>query len=169
MFIIYKVYTNKTGIYNYITTTYESLKFFLNEHLITPLKTIYTSTFESRSSESAYENSQLNYTNSKKILEEMLEEYGRQHAGTLAQVNNISVEEFLATLNERARNEDMNVVMKNYQQELNSPIRSALLGDLIKGIHSKLIRSIDFHVCWFRYIDSSTKSQSRWRRFNHTN
>ncbi|CAF1684466.1 unnamed protein product, partial [Adineta ricciae] len=30
--------------------------------------------------------------------------------------------------------EDMNVVMKNYQQELNSPIRSALLGDLIKGI-----------------------------------
>ncbi|CAF0983277.1 unnamed protein product [Adineta ricciae] len=134
MFIIYKVYTNKTGIYNYITTTYESLKFFLNEHLVAPLKTIYTSTFESHSSESAYENSQLNYTNSKKILEEMLEEYGRQHAGTLAQVNNVSVEEFLATLNERARNEDMNVVMKNYQQELNSPIRSALLGDLIKGI-----------------------------------
>ncbi|CAF1611341.1 unnamed protein product, partial [Adineta ricciae] len=132
MFIIYKVYTNKTGIYNYITTTYESLKFFLNEHLVAPLKTIYTSTFESHSSESAYENSQLNYTNSKKILEEMLEEYGRQHAGTLAQVNNVSVEEFLATLNERARNEDMNVVMKNYQQELNSPIRSALLGDLIK-------------------------------------
>ncbi|UJR15273.1 hypothetical protein I4U23_002227 [Adineta vaga] len=133
-YTIYKVYTNKTGIMNYIFTTYESLKFFLNEHLILPLKTIYTSTFESNASENAYENSQLNYTNSKKILEEMLEEYGRQHASTLAQVNNVTVEEFLSTLHEHARNEDMNVVMKNYQQELNSPIRSALLGDLIKGI-----------------------------------
>jgi len=42
--------------------------------------------------------------------------------------------EFLSTINERARNQDMNIVMKNYQQELNTPIRSALLGDLIKGI-----------------------------------
>jgi len=64
----------------------------------------------------------------------MLEEYGRQHADTLAQVNNISRDEFLSTLNQRAVNEDMNIVMKNYQQELDTPIISALLGDLIKGI-----------------------------------
>jgi hypothetical protein len=64
----------------------------------------------------------------------MLEDYGHQHANTLAQINNISLEEFLSTLNQRAINEDMNIVMKNYQQELNAPIKSALLGDLIKGI-----------------------------------
>ncbi|CAF0879771.1 unnamed protein product [Adineta steineri] len=64
----------------------------------------------------------------------MLEDYGHQHARTLAQVNNLSVEEFLASLNEHATNEDMNIVMKNYQQEMNSPIRAALFGDLIKGI-----------------------------------
>jgi hypothetical protein len=133
-YTIYKIYTNKEQILNYIYTSYDSLKFFVDEHLITPLKTIYTSTFESRSSESAFENSQLNYTNSKKILEEMLEDYGRQHSHTLAQINNIPVEEFLQTLNQRAIDEDMNIVMKHYQQELNSPIRSALLGDLIKGI-----------------------------------
>ncbi|CAF3252682.1 unnamed protein product [Rotaria sp. Silwood2] len=133
-YTLYKVYTNKEQIINYAYSSYDSLKFFIDEHLIIPLKTIYTSTFESRSSQAAFENSQINYTNSKKILEEMLEEYGRQHAGTLAQINNTSIEEFLSTLNERARNEDMNVVMKNYQQELNRPIISALLGDLIKGI-----------------------------------
>ncbi|CAF1060779.1 unnamed protein product [Rotaria sordida] len=133
-YTLFKVYTNRQQIINYIYTTYDSLKFFISEHLILPLKTIYASTFESRSSQAAYENSQLNYTNSKKILEEMLEEYGRQHADSLAQINNTTVDEFLSTLNERARNEDMNVVMKNYQQELNRPIRSALLGDLIKGI-----------------------------------
>jgi hypothetical protein len=133
VFTLYKVYTNKDRILNYISSSYDSLKFFVNEHLIIPLKTIYTSTFESRSIENTYENSQLNYTNSKKILEEMLEEYGRQHADTLAEVNNIGIDQFLSTLNERARNEDMNIVMKNYQQELNSPIRSALVGDLIKG------------------------------------
>jgi len=133
-YTLYKIYTNKEGIINYIYSSYDSLKFFINEHLIIPLKTIYTSTFESRSSESAYENSQLNYINSKKILEEMLEDYGRQHANTLSQINNISLEEFLSTLNQRAINEDMNIVMKHYQQELNAPIKSALLGDLIKGI-----------------------------------
>lgn len=129
----YRVYTNRDHIANYVYSSYDSLKFFIHEHLIVPLKTIYTSTFESRSSQVALENSQLNYAHSKKILEEMLEQYGRQHATTLAQVNQISVDEFLSTLNERARNEDMNIVMKNYQQELNTPIRSALLGDLIKG------------------------------------
>ncbi|CAF3833915.1 unnamed protein product [Rotaria sp. Silwood1] len=133
-YTLYKIYTNKQQIINYIYSSYDSLKFFINEHLIVPLKTIYTSTFESRSSQTAFENSQINYINSKKILEEMLEEYGRQHAGTLAQINNTSIDEFLSTLNERAKNEDMNVVMKNYQQELNRPIISALLGDLIKGI-----------------------------------
>jgi hypothetical protein len=132
-YTLYKVYTNKERIINYIYSSYDSLKFFVNEHLIIPLKTIYSSTFESRSSENAFENSQLNYTNSKKILEEMLEEYGRQHAETLAQANDISLEAFLSTLNQRAMNEDMNIVMKNYQQELNSPIKSALVGDLIKG------------------------------------
>jgi len=55
----------------------------------------------------------------------MLEEYGRQHADTLAQVNNISRDEFLSTLNQRAVNEDMNIVMKNYQQELDTPIISS--------------------------------------------
>jgi hypothetical protein len=133
-YTLYKIYTNKDRIFNYISTSYDSLKFFINEHLIIPLKTIYTSTFESHSSENAFENSQLNYTNSKKILEEMLEEYGRQHANRLAEINNITEEEFLSTLNQRAINEDMNIVMKCYQEELNSPIRSALLGDLIKGI-----------------------------------
>jgi F0F1-type ATP synthase membrane subunit b/b' len=118
---------------NYIYSTYDSFKFFAEEHLIVPLKTIYASTFESRASASAFENSQLNYTNSKKILEEMLGEYGRQHAAALAQINDIPVEEFLKTLNQRAVDEDMNIVMKYYQQELNAPIRSALVGDLIKG------------------------------------
>ncbi|CAF3910234.1 unnamed protein product [Adineta steineri] len=133
-YTLYRIYTNKHEIYNYFSSTYDSLKFFLNEHLIIPLKTIYTSTFGERSIHTTYENSQLNYTNSKKILEEMLEDYGHQHARTLAQVNNLSVEEFLASLNEHATNEDMNIVMKNYQQEMNSPIRAALFGDLIKGI-----------------------------------
>ncbi|CAF1587336.1 unnamed protein product, partial [Adineta steineri] len=131
-YTLYRIYTNKHEIYNYFSSTYDSLKFFLNEHLIIPLKTIYTSTFGERSIHTTYENSQLNYTNSKKILEEMLEDYGHQHARTLAQVNNLSVEEFLASLNEHATNEDMNIVMKNYQQEMNSPIRAALFGDLIK-------------------------------------
>ncbi|CAF3085971.1 unnamed protein product [Rotaria socialis] len=134
LYTVYKVYTNREQIINYIYTSYDSLTFFVNEHLIAPLKTIYKSTFESRASQTAFENSQLNYINSKKILEEMLEEYGREHAGTLSQVNNASLQEFLSTLNERARNEDMNIVMKNYQLEMNQPIRSALLGDLIKGI-----------------------------------
>jgi hypothetical protein len=109
VYTIYKVYTNKDQIINYFYTSYDSLKFFVNEHLIAPIKTIYTSTFESNA-------------------------YGRQHAQILAGINNISTEEFLSTLNQRAMNEDMNIVMKFYQQELNSPIRSALLGDLIKGI-----------------------------------
>jgi len=142
-YTLYKVYTNKGQILNYIYSSYDSLKFFVNEHLIIPLKTIYTSTFESSSSQSTYENSQLNYTNSKQILEEMLEEYGRQHANALAPINNNTVEEFMSTLHERARNEDMNIVMKYYQQELNAPIRSALLGDLIKGIRQNCFYSFD--------------------------
>lgn len=132
-YTLYKVYSNRVQIIEYIYSSYDSLKFFADEHLIVPLKTIYTSTFESRASQSAFENSQLNYTNSKKILEEMLEEYGRKHASALAQINNISTEEFLSNLREGARNEDMNIVMKYYQQELDKPIRSALAGDLIKG------------------------------------
>lgn len=134
VYTIYKIYSNKNQILDYIYTSYDSLKFFVNEHLIIPIKTIYTSTFESNASENAYENLQLNYTNSKKILEEMLEEYGRQHADVLAQINNTNTEEFLSTLSQRARDEDMNIVMKYYQQELNTPIRSAVVGDLIKGI-----------------------------------
>jgi hypothetical protein len=133
-YTLFKIYANKKDIINYIYSSYDSLKFFINEHLIVPLKTIYTSTFESHASENAFENSQLNYINSKKILEEMLEEYGRQHANSLAEINNINLNEFLSTLNQRAINEDMNIVMKYYQQELNTPIKSALLGDLIKGI-----------------------------------
>lgn len=139
-YTLYKVYTNRQEIVNYVYTSYDSLQFFINEHLIEPLKTIYVSTFQSRASQSAFENSQLNYINSKKILEEMLEEYGRQHANVLAQVNNSGIEEFLSTLTERAKNEDMNIVMKNYQLEMDKPIRSALLGDLIKGKLLNLIR-----------------------------
>lgn len=134
LYAIYRVYSNRTRIADSISSSYESLKFFVNEHLIVPLKTIYASTFESRSSAAAFENSQLNYTHSKKILEEMLEEFGREHADSLAQIEQLNPGEFLQTLNERATNEDMNLVMKYYQQEMNSPIRSALFGDLIKGI-----------------------------------
>ena len=134
IYIVYRVYSNRDGLINYVHTTFDSLKFFVHEHLVLPLKTIYTSTFESRASQASYENTQLNYTHSKKILEEMLEDYGRQHAGTLAQINGLTLDQYLATINERAANEDMNIIMKNYQQELNAPIRSALFGDLIKGM-----------------------------------
>lgn len=131
---IYKIYSNRERIMNSILSSYDSLKFFAHEHLIIPLKTIYSSTFESRSSATAFENSQMNYTNSKKILEEMLEQFGREHAETLAQIDNLPPDEFLQNLKQRAGNEDMNLVMKYYQQEMNSPIRSAFFGDLIKGI-----------------------------------
>ena len=134
LYTIYRIYSNRTHIVESISSSYDSFKFFVNEHLIVPLKTIYASTFESRSSAAAFENSQMNYTHSKKILEEMLEEFGREHADNLAQIEHLNAEEFLQTVTERATNEDMNLVMKYYQQEMNSPIRSALFGDLIKGI-----------------------------------
>ena len=137
LYTLYKTYTNKERIINYIYSTYDSLKYFISEHLITPLKTIYTSTFESRSSQAAFESSKLNYIHSKKILEEMLEDYGHRHATTLAFIDNMNIAEFLSTLNQRARNEDMNIVMKNYQRELDQPIRSVLFGDLIKGMKKK--------------------------------
>lgn len=137
MYTFYRIYTNRTDIAVYISNSYDSLKFFVNEHLIVPLKTIYTSTFESRASQATFENSQLNYTHSKKILEEMLIEYGQKHATALADVHQMTVDEFLRTLTERATNEDMNIVMKNYQRELDKPIRSALIGDLIKGKESR--------------------------------
>ena len=133
LYAAYRIYSNRAGIADYVSTTYDSLKFFVNEHLVVPLRTIYTSTFESRASQATFENSQLNYAHSKKILEEMLIEYGQKHAPTLADIQQMSVEEFLGTLQERASNEDMNIVMKNYQRELDQPIRSALVGDLIKG------------------------------------
>ena len=134
LYTIYRIYSNRVQIVDSISSSYESLKFFANEHLIIPLKTIYSSTFESRSSAAAFDNAQINYTNSKKILEGMLEEFGREHADALAQIDHLPTEEFLQNLTERASNEDMNIVMKYYQQEMNAPIRSALFGDLIKGI-----------------------------------
>ena len=161
IFTCYRVYSNRERIANYVYSSYDSLKFFVHEHLIVPLKTIYTSTFESRASQVALENSQLNYVHSKKILEEMLEEYGRQHAPTLAQVNQVSVDEFLATLNERAAQGDMNIVMKNYQQELNTPIRSALLGDLVKGTVRSETLLIHLSIDCSRYPHTSAESQSR--------
>jgi len=134
VYTLYKIYSNKQAIHDYVLTSYDSLKSFANEHLVDPLKTIYTSTFHSRSSDVEFENSKMNYISSKKILEEMLENYGRQHATALAQINQTTVDDFLSTLKQNAINEDMNIVMKHYQHELDSPIRSAILGDLIKGI-----------------------------------
>ncbi|CAF1284663.1 unnamed protein product [Didymodactylos carnosus] len=134
LYLIYKLYSNQKQISNQFQLSFDSFKFFLSEHLIIPLKNIYESTFHSKSSQLIFENTQKNYQNSKLILEQMLERYGIEHSKQLANIDGVDVDRFLLNLHERALNDDMNIVMKYYQYELDTPIRSALFGDLVKGI-----------------------------------
>ncbi|CAF1002647.1 unnamed protein product [Didymodactylos carnosus] len=134
LYLIYKLYSKQKEIINQFYSTFDSFKFFMSEHLFIPLKAIYESTFHSKSSQAIFENTQKNYQNSKIILEQMIEQYGIEHSKQLSHIEHVDIDQFLTTLHERAVNEDMNVVMKYYQYELDQPIRSALFGDLIKGI-----------------------------------
>eukprot|EP00026_Physarum_polycephalum_P004101 Phypoly_transcript_04118.p1 GENE.Phypoly_transcript_04118~~Phypoly_transcript_04118.p1 ORF type:complete len:572 (+),score=59.90 Phypoly_transcript_04118:161-1876(+) len=117
------IYESRYSILQYVKDTRDAIVRFWKEHLEVPLKNIWEAV--------RYDKTTLSVAD-KVSLKQDMESLGRMVAD-FAKDNNASLSESdLASLMQAAKEGDLAEVMKAYEQNIKSPIRNVVFGDLIR-------------------------------------
>jgi hypothetical protein len=125
---------NQSEVRAAFDNTIKSTRFFLHEHLWEPLTNIYETTFKTFHDRSLFSTNEKTLVQSKENLSSMLSEFAHKHVSELSAHEQRQKQEYRESIDKRAKEGDMDLVMKPYNREIQHPIRSLLLGDLMHGL-----------------------------------
>lgn len=127
-------FRNQSEVRDAVNTAIQSSRFFCNEHLWEPLANIYETTFKTFHDRSLFSTNERTLVQSKEDLSAMLSDFAHNHVSELSAHEQRQKQEYVESIDRRAREGDMDLVMKPYNREIQHPIRSLLIGDLMRGL-----------------------------------
>lgn len=128
---VHALYQQRYQMRDRMVDAFASLRLFLRENVVAPMGSVLGYVFkpaaEARGSVTDIRESQ-------EALATMLRDFGTAHRAGIAAAEAKSVEQFMAELPGRAARGDMTLVMTKYSDEIQSPVKNAVFGELVQGM-----------------------------------